>query len=146
MMKQLFSSSDLDRWMEIFQENAQAKLIRYMKLAGEEFVKLARENGSYDNQTENLRSSIGYVVTLDGKILIEDFQVVGSGQEGVAKARQLALNVAGKMGGIVLIGVAGMEYAAAVESKGFEVISNSSLLAEQFLKKAIQDTFAEFNQ
>lgn len=137
-MDQLFSNADLDRWMETFQENAEVAIVETLQRAGEMFVKLARESGSYDNQTGNLRSSIGYVIAYNGKALKDNFQSISGAQSGTAEARQLATKVAAQMKGFVLIGVAGMQYAAAVESKGFEVISSSSLQAEMFLKKSIQ--------
>jgi hypothetical protein len=40
--------------------------------------------------------------------------------------------------GLVLIVVAGMEYAAAVESRGYDVLSSSSITAEQSLKTAME--------
>lgn len=141
MMDQLFSNSDLDRWMDIFQENAEKAIYEQLQAAGEMFVKLARDSGSYNNQTGNLRSSIGYVVAYNGKALVDDFKVIDGGETGAKNARQLATSVASKTMGFMLVGVAGMQYAAAVESKGFEVISNSSLQTELWLKKSIQTIF-----
>ena len=134
----MFTNADLDRWLDTFQENAEAAIVETLQAAGEMFVKLARESGSYDNQTGNLRSSIGYVISYNGKSLKDNFQSISGAQSGTAEARQLATKVAAQMKGFVLIGVAGMTYAAAVESKGFEVISSSSLQAEGWLKKSIQ--------
>lgn len=141
MMNQLFTNADLDRWMETFQENAEAAIVEQLQAAGEVFVKLARESGSYQNQTGNLRSSIGYVIAYNGKALKDNFQTISGAQSGTAEARQLATKVAGQVKGFILVGVAGMTYAAAVEAKGFEVISSSSLQADGWLKQSIQTIF-----
>ena len=42
-------------------------IIKQLSYIGEECIKVARKNGSYDYITGNLRSSIGYVILYDGK-------------------------------------------------------------------------------
>lgn len=141
MFTQLFSDSDLERWLAEFQEDAENAIVETLQDAGEKFVELARKNRSYDSHTGNLRSSIGYVIVYNGKLFKENFEksdIGTDGEEGLRKARQLASEIASTIDGLALIGVAGMQYAAAVESKGFEVISNSSLQAEAWLKQSIE--------
>ena len=142
----LFSDSDLERWNEIFREKAEQKIILLLQAAGEEFVKIARINGSYENRTGNLRSSIGYVIVLDGKIQSENFQKSSSGTEGetgITKGTQIAQQVAATYKkGIILIGVAGMQYAIYVEAmEGIDVIAGASIRCEMWLKKAIKTVF-----
>ncbi len=141
MLKPLFSNSDLDRWMDKFHENAEAALHEKLKETGEMFVKLARESGTYQDQTGNLRSSIGYVIVKNGTVLDKNFAQAGKGTDpskGAPAAEKLAARIALGMPGFVLIGVAGMNYSAAVEAKGFEVISNTSLQVEKYLVDSIQ--------
>lgn len=144
MIKPLFSDSDLDRWFEVFEENAEAALYEKLQEAGEFFVKLARDSGTYNDQTGNLRSSIGYVIVKDGTVLDKNFAQAGKGTDphkGAPAAEKLAASIAKGISGFVLVGVAGMNYSAAVEAKGYEVISASSLQTEMWLRKSIQTIF-----
>lgn len=144
MIKQLFSENDLDRWFEIFEENANSALYEKLQEAGEMFVKLARENGSYQDQTGNLRSSIGYVIVKDGIILAKNFAKSGKGKDpekGIQSADKLATVIAKGINGFVLVCVSGMNYSVYVEAKGFEVISSSSQQTEMWLRKSIQTIF-----
>lgn len=143
MMKPMFTNADIDRWFEVFEEKVEAKTITILKDSGEYFVKLARESKTYRDDTNNLRSSIGYVIVKDGAILIEDFKISGTGTgsdgaEGLAKGKMLAVSIASKVNGIALVCVAGMNYAVHVENNGYEVISSSTLQTEMWLRKSIK--------
>ena len=105
--------------------------------AGEKFVTDAREQGQshgagqYHDVTANLRNSIGYYVLHNGKIIIkkEPGSIAGKISEGKLSPGEIALiNDVGIKDYIVskgfqLIGIAGMNYASHVESKGYNVIS-----------------------
>lgn len=117
------------------QQMRQAMLMR-LKRVGEQFIADARENGAYTDQTGNLRNSIGYIILDDGVQI--DLGGFGNG-EGAARGEQLALELSDKYtSGLVLIVVAGMEYAAAVESLGFDVLTMSGVIAGANLKKQMQ--------
>lgn len=143
----LFSQQDLENWFDIFQAKAEDKLMLLLMRAGEYFVKIARKSGKYIDHTGNLRSSIGYVIVNDGDIVNGDFQVSaksGSDKEtGKREAEKLAQQVAETHNeGLVLIGVAGMEYAVYVEAmEGKDVVSGAYIQTEQFLREAIQAIF-----
>ena len=93
-----------------------------------------KAQGSFGNITFNLRSSIGFLLLDNGGEVAIEFEAVANGDEGVKKGMDYARELAGGYtDGIVLICVAGMEYAAAVESKGYDVITGSSLYIEQDL-------------
>ncbi|WP_078063400.1 hypothetical protein [Bacteroides ihuae] len=140
----MFSNDDLDQWFGIFQEKAEESIILLLKATGEKFVKYARELHTYEDQTGNLRSSIGYIIVHDGEMLLEDFKESDKGTEkakGVSTARQLVENIALTYSqGMILIGVAGMQYAAAVEAKGYDVVTGACSQAEAHMRKAIQET------
>jgi hypothetical protein len=105
---------------------------------GEQFVAQARDNDTYKDQTGNLRSSLGYVILRNGVQVKANF-ASRKGKDGVKAAKDVIDEAKSKFPkGFVLIGVAGMGYAAAVESKGYDVITASSQQAEIELKKAIQ--------
>lgn len=106
-------------------EAAESKMIEALQYEGEQFINKARSTGTYTDRTGNLRSSIGYVILKDGKTIQSVFP--GSKSKGNQEARKTVREVKGNYpNGFVLIGVAGMNYAAAVESKGYDVITGSS--------------------
>lgn len=103
------------------------RTIQALQYAGEEFVNKARNIRTYVDDTGNLRSSIGYVILKDGQVIDRNFKVQGDGEDGVKAAWDKIDELAGDFpNGYVLIGVAGMSYAAAVESRGYDVITGSA--------------------
>jgi hypothetical protein len=117
----------------------QAILLRLQRI-GEQFITDARNNGTYKDRTGNLRSSIGYVVLRNGEQLTESgFQQVKAGALGTATGNKVLLEAASRFPkGYVLIVVAGMSYAAAVEAKGLDVLTGSSQTAVTELKRAME--------
>lgn len=128
-----------------FIERAEEKIIHLLSATGEKFVEIARMSGSYHDQTGNLRSSIGYVIAKDGEVIISNFEVSKNGTEkakGLERGKKLASEVAGLYnGGYVLIGVAGMEYAACVEARGYDVVSSACIQCEDYLRRASEVLF-----
>lgn len=119
---------------------------------GEEAVKIARENGSYNDITGNLRSSIGYIILNDGKIVRrgqpETFpgkDGKGDGAKGASEGQRLLNTLKAKFPwGIVLIICAGMEYAAFVENvKHKDVLTSAEHLAERLLKSLLGNIVSE---
>jgi len=132
-----FSQDDVDGYINRFVISKEQKLIWTLAMVGEQFVNDARNIRTYRDQTGNLRSSIGYIIAQDGKIVKEN---MAGTPEGQAHARQTAEEVLREnQKGFVLIGVAGMEYAAAVESKGYDVITGSIPAAKAMLKARIKE-------
>lgn len=117
----------------------QAVLMRLQRI-GETFVTNARNNGSYTDRTGNLRSSTGYVVLKNGvQYNTGGFSQVKGGAGGTTTGRRFIDEVKAKFPtGLVLIVVAGMDYAAAVEAKGKDVLTGSSQVAKKQLKEAIR--------
>jgi hypothetical protein len=96
---------------------------------GETFIKNAREQmqdhamGQYKDDTTNLRNSIGYLVYHNGEKVFRNMDgtntsVIGEAGLGESKIQEFI-----KPTGFQLIGIAGMNYASWVESKGYNVIS-----------------------
>jgi len=114
-----------------------------LKLAGEQFINLARSVDTYIDRTGNLRNSIGYMILYNGKMKAQSF---GTGGKGPKEAKKIAKQIAREFpSGYVLIGVAGMDYAAKVEAKGKDVITNSSEEVEKLLKAALKQLNRNFN-
>lgn len=145
LIKPKFNAAQIAKMMEPRKQRIYAAIISRLKFIGEQFVTNARNTDTYQDQTGNLRSSIGYVLYRDGQLLNADFP--GSNGEGVAKGMALADEVAADHPtGFVLVGVAGMQYAAAVESRGYDVISNSSITAVSDLSRAMKDLKSKVNR
>lgn len=142
----LFTKSDLNKWFKIFENDVHAKTYTLLQAAGEMFVKYARESGKYFDHTGNLRSSIGYVILENGSIESDNFKIVHAGtdgKEGVEKAKKLARQLANTYNtGMVLIGVAGMEYAVYVEAmESKDVITAANIKTEEWMRKSIKAVF-----
>jgi len=113
-------------------------------------VTAAKNLDTYKNQTGNLRSSIGYVIYNKGQKVAEYFErVIGpkgaeadTADHGTAAGLKVATEAAeqypDKIVGVI---VAGEDYALAVESKGFDVITGPctdlNKLLEKYIKEAI---------
>ena len=120
-------------------------LVKQLSYIGEECIKVARENGKYNDITGNLRSSIGYVVLLDGKPVIygQNKQYKGkkgNGEAGPPAADALLKKLQAKFPwGVVLIVCAGMKYAAYVEAIHHkDVLTSAELRADVLAKKLLK--------
>jgi hypothetical protein len=133
-----FNAADVRKQLlERKQRLEQATLFRLQRV-GETFITNARSNDTYKDRTGNLRSSIGYVILKDGVQI--GGALPGSKAEGVEKAEAMIrrLTQTDQIKGFILLVVAGMDYAAAVEAKGFDVLTVSGLQAASDLKKALE--------
>lgn len=135
-----FNISQIHEFLAEKKARLEEALLMRMKRIGEQFVYNARTSADFTDRTGNLRSSIGYVILKDGKQLYDNFKQVSGGPDGVDAAKDVIEDAKKNFPtGYVLIGVAGMDYAAAVESKGFDVITTSATIAEESLRKAVQN-------
>ncbi len=134
-----FSERQIAHALDSFEESVKKKFIEVLEYIGEEFIERARKQGEYTDRTGNLRSSIGYMVVKNGEVVSEGFKGTG---EGMQKGKEVASEQASN-DGYVLICVAGMEYAAAVESKGYDVITGTAKQESKELKKLLQEIVSE---
>lgn len=102
--------------------------------AGMAIVNHAKQNGSYQDRTKDLRNSVGYVVAVDGLIVRSGGFVGEGGKVGLAVAKELISKV-----DIALVVVAGKHYARFVEAKNFNVLTSSELYAEQLIPKLLNE-------
>lgn len=119
-----------------------AKQAMYNILArvGEECVLYARTNGSYTDQTGNLRSSVGYAVIDNGKVISKSgFGTIKQGAEGASQGKDFLSEIMSQQGnGLVLIVVAGMNYATYVEAKSYDVISGAELRSDALVPQLLR--------
>jgi hypothetical protein len=133
----MFSISDIAKRIDEFAEARINESIQVLQYVGENFVNRARRSGTYTDRTGNLRASIGYVIIYNGKI--QNLNVTGKG-DGSEQANKFAKEITSKFNeGLVLVVFAGMEYAAAVESLGYDVISGSQPMAAELLRELKQE-------
>lgn len=133
-----FNQSNMAKVLADRKKRIEEAILLRLQRIGEQFVTNARQKADFTDRTGNLRSSIGYVILKNGQQLVENFQQRAGGPEGEEKAREVMEEAKKKFPtGFVLIGVAGMDYAAAVESNGYDVITSSAGLAESALRTAI---------
>lgn len=156
-----FSQTETQRKLARDYQMILNRIIRQHQFVGEEFVRDARnavgigdeykqriltmeeqkaghttpKKGDYLDQTTNLRSSIGYFVLSDGETM---FGKIWGKTEGVQAGIALANTVPVKRGYVQLIGVAGMEYASYVESRGYNVITSQKGMAIVSLERKLQ--------
>jgi hypothetical protein len=115
--------------------------IRTLSYLGEQCVIEAKDRpqeSSWFDQSGNLRSSIGYVIVHNGRIIqYSDFNQVKQGSEGVKTGKELAEELADEYSsGYALIVVAGMNYAELVEAMDNKnVLASAELFARQEMPK-----------
>lgn len=108
------------------------QILRQLSSIGEELCNHARDitpsrnSGGYNDQTGNLRSSIGYAIYKNGERKKKGgFKQVKEGVEGFKTAKtaveEYGDNVASAQGWTLVV-VAGMNYATYVEAKGHNVL------------------------
>ena len=137
---------------------ASFKTLQYV---GEQAIKEARENGKYKDRTGNLRSSIGYCILDNGKVIAESsFKVEKgtytdergnkhpySGDQGAREGREFLNSLISEhSSGLVLIIVAGMQYAAYVEAKNLNVLDSAEQLTERLLSQLLKSIKFESNR
>ncbi len=140
MITPQFNSNDIERILREKVEKYHQKVIRILKYVGEMCIDESRTNGSYQDQTGNLRSSIGYVVLQDGKAIEKGgFKLTKSGGNGQKEGETFINKVISQYPkGFVLVVVAGMKYAAYVEARNYNVLSSAELLAEKEVPKLLK--------
>lgn len=117
-----------------------------MQFIGEECVRIAREKGTYNDITGNLRNSIGYVLVRNGDIICRNFEervaskvVDAANGKGILQGQALAEELAKRFTkGYALIVVAGMHYAHYVESLNKDVLDSAERYAQQRVPRLMQ--------
>ena len=118
------------------------KILSALDSAGEEIVSTARQTKTYEDRTGNLSASMGYGVYSYGKAYSIGGFLDGKGeQEGRQALADLARQYAHRR--YVLLVVAGMEYAAYVERRGYVVLDAAELQSDSIIGKALNNITIE---
>ena len=124
------------------QQRFEKALVFVLNELGMELVLFARENRTYTDRTGNLTNSMGYVILRRG------VQVAHGGEQGNGEGLSAALNLYAKLGleskyDYSLIIVAGMNYAAYVEAKGYNVLLPAKLKADVEFERRMKELVAK---
>ena len=136
-IKPTFQNGAVAAKVQEFQKRLESATVFLLQFMGEELTKYTREQHNYTDQTGNLTNSIGYAVVRNGKIVNYGGEIKsGDGAaEGLKIAQKMAANASSSFS---LLIVAGMNYAAYVEAKGYNVILPAELKAKADLPAYMQ--------
>lgn len=136
-IKPKFGSGVVAAQVNLFGERLEKAIVFALSAFGEELARYAKERHNYQDQTGNLTNSIGYVIVKEGKLVKSGGEIQpGEGFEEMLKvAKQMASSLKNSFS---LLIVAGMNYAAYVESKGYNVIYPAELKAKRDFHKVIE--------
>jgi len=152
-IKQQTPNAEVERYLEAKARSLHRALVNNLIYVGEAAVKEARENHRYKDRTGNLTSSIGYCVLDNGKVIVESsFDVARgvwkddkgrnhpySGDAGSSEGREfLHTLISEHSSGLVLIVVAGMDYAAYVEAKNLNVLDSAEQMSERLIPQLMK--------
>lgn len=136
-----FTKDDVQERFGAFLRQIQAQQIKRLQMLGEMCVTHARsvpKEQGFEDQTGNLRSSIGYAVFVDGVAVHSFYEEVKGGAIGARTGQELAVKVGERTKGVCLVVTAGMNYALHVESRGRDVIASAEQMAERELPRMLE--------
>lgn len=131
MITPQFSFEDVEAEINKQINERKSQIIHTLEYVGKQCVNDAVKNRGYTDQTGNLKASIGYMILDDGRVVgVSDFSNDTGGQTSKDFLNSI---IAENSNGIVLIVVAGMNYARYVEAMGKNVLTSAELLAERII-------------
>ena len=139
---------DIKAYLLKFPGLVEQAIIYNLSYVGDECLKAARLSSGYTDQSGNLRSSIGFRLLKDGELITEStFEVIKDGKEGSEKGvAKLETISASFPKGIVLVFVAGMEYAGYVADTGRDVLDSAALLADKLVPEMLNKVKKQINE
>ncbi|UWF81068.1 MAG: putative tail-component [Bacteriophage sp.] len=142
-IKPNFTKDDVRKRFDAFLNEIEKKQIARLQRLGEMCLVEARTNKGYMMQTGALLSSTGYEVFVDGVAIHSQFDAASGAESnaaetGIKSGQSIAESIGKGTKGIALVVVAGMNYAAYVEAKGFNVLSSAEHLAERELPRMLE--------
>lgn len=142
-IKPNFTKDDVRKRFDAFLNEIEKKQIARLQRLGEMCLVEARTNKGYMMQTGALLSSTGYEVFVDGVAIHSQFDAASGAESnaaetGIKSGQSIAETIGKGTTGIALVVVAGMNYAAYVEAKGYNVLSSAEHLAERELPRMLE--------
>lgn len=142
-IKPNFTKDDVRKRFDAFLNEIEKQQIARLQRLGEMCLVEARTNKGYMMQTGALLSSTGYEVFVDGVAIHSQFDAASGAESnaaetGIKSGQSIAETIGKGTKGIALVVVAGMNYAAYVEAKGYNVLSSAEHLAERELPRMLE--------
>lgn len=131
------SMKDVSAYMDNMTNRGFQAAANTLCYVGESCIAEARDGGTYQDRTGNLRSSIGYAVIWNGRVIESAVTVqVKNGKAGHSQAEKFLKEVIDRTDkkGLRLIVTAGMNYAEYVEAKGYNVLSSAELKGQDLVR------------
>ena len=146
------TDSEIKYYIEEEIRKKKNEIIQRLAYLGEQCVTIAKRKISsaglpyYKDRTANLKSSIGYVILIDGIIVMNGkfrqeppVDKRYSIENGAEKGQEFADKIASRYPkGIVLLIVAGMNYAEAVMARDYDVLDSAELNAENKMEDILK--------
>ena len=150
-IKPNFTKDDVRKRFDAFLNEIEKKQIARLQRLGEMCLVEARTNKGYMMQTGALLSSTGYQVFVDGVAIHSQFDAASGAESnaaetGIKSGQSIAESIGKGTKGIALVVVAGMNYAAYVEAKGYNVLSSAEHLAERELPRMLEKLISDIKR
>ena len=150
-IKPNFTKDDVRKRLDAFLNEIEKKQIDRLQRLGEMCLVEARTNKGYMMQTGALLSSTGYEVFVDGVAIHSQFDAASGAESnaaetGIKSGQSIAETIGKGTKGIALVVVAGMNYAAYVEAKGYNVLSSAEHLAERELPRMLEKLISDIKR
>lgn len=141
-IQQITPQAQVDRYLEEQIARREKAIINALNYVGVQCINEGRKGGTYKDRTGNLRNSIGYVLVVNGIIKEKSAPIpIGKDEDGLGartmsmRQRELAARFPQ---GIVLIVVAGMNYASYVEALNYNVLTSAEQLAVRLVPELMR--------
>jgi hypothetical protein len=144
-----FTRGDVQKRYDAFLDQIVNQQIKRAQMLGEMCVNHARsipKEQGFEDQTGNLRSSIGYMVFVDGVAIHSFYNQVKEGSTGVKAGEALAKKIGQDQTGVCLVVTAGMNYALYLETKGRDVLTGAEHVAERELPRILEKLVANIQR
>lgn len=139
-----FGDGYIAKQVQYFQQQVELAMKSLLQEFGEELVAFAKDTHTYTDRTGNLTNSISYAIVRHKEIL---YYNEVQREEANAAALKVAMKMAESLSDAYsLIVVAGMNYAAFVESRGYNVILPAELKAKQEFTSKVKPLIDKVNK
>lgn len=139
-----FGDGYIAKQVQYFQQQVELAMKSLLQEFGEELVAFAKDTHTYTDRTGSLTNSISYAIVRHKEIL---YYNEVQREEANAAALKVAMKMAESLSDAYsLIVVAGMNYAAFVESRGYNVILPAELKAKQEFTDKVKPLIDKVNK
>ena len=143
-MTRQFGDGYIAKQTQYFQQQVELGMKLLLQEFGEELVAFAKDTHTYTDRSGNLTNSISYAIVRKKEIL---YYNEVQREEANAAALKVAMKMAESLSDAYsLIVVAGMNYAAFVESRGYNVILPAELKAKQEFTSKVKPLIDKVNK